>query len=566
MTNKIKVTELDFDTIKNSIKIYLSTKPEFTDYDFDGSALSVIIDTLAYNTYYNSVYLNMMFNESYLDTAIKRTNVISHALDIGYSPRSITAPKTLLNVSLPVGSVGTAQITYPKGTKFTTSVNGRSFTYTTIEDYTSATPHTNFDIVAYEGRLHTQTMTFVDGGRYILENPNVDTQHISVTVGGETYNTIDDLLAVTSTSKIFLIRDVNGYVEIIFGDGTLGEAPPIDEDIVVNYLTTSGADSNKATSFAPQNSVDGFEISVNGATISTGGSYPETLESVKYLAPLFYASQNRMVTKEDHLVLTKKHFTNIESISIWGGEENIPAQYGSVFVSIKPIVGELLTTLERDEVLTIMRKYGIMTNTYVYQDPEFIYIKPTIQVKYDPTKTSKTKNDIQTSVTNAVSNYGDTVLEKFLTYFRYSDFLTNIDDVDSSISSNLTSIKIEKRQTIVTVDTDLVMNVNFDNKLVAGSINTQYYRDAEFDSVKIIDDGKGTIQTIDVNEEVKEDIGTVNYETGLITFTKLHVRTFLNDDTSLNFEATPEEFDIIPARNQILSIDDSQIQVNIENV
>lgn len=568
MVSKIQVSELDFESIKNNIKAFLSTKSEFTDYDFNGSAMSVIIDVLAYNTYYNSVYMNMMFNESYLDTAVKRSNVISNASDIGYTPRSVTSPKSQISVSLPISANGDSQIVFPKGTKFSTTVNGTSYTYTTVEDYISTTPHSNFEMIVYEGRLHTRTINVTAdvNQKFILGNTNVDTKQVSITVNGDTYNTIDDLLTVTGDSKIFLMREINGFVEIIFGDGTIGAPVETGDTIVINYLTTTGADSNKASVFTPNNSVGGYAITVNSATLATGGSYPETIESIKYLAPLSYASQNRMVTKEDHIVILKRLFTNIESISVWGGEESLPARYGSVFVSIKPIVGDTLTSLERANVLEILNKYGIMTTTYFYQDPEFTYIKPTIQIKYDPTKTSQTKNDIITKVTNTVVNYGNNVLEKFLTYFRYSDFLTSIDNVDESISSNLTKIKIEKREVITNIGADIIQDVVFGNEITPNSVSTQYYRDEDFDSVTIFDDGLGNLKTRDVNDIVKRTVGTVDYENGVLKFTKLHVRSFDNGDVSLNFTVTPIEFDIIPLRNQILLIDNSQIEVNIENV
>lgn len=560
---KLNVTELDLDLIKENIITYMSSKPEFTDYDFSGSGLSVIIDVLAYNTYYNAIYTNMIFNEGFLDTSVKRSNVISNASEIGYVPNSITAPMVTLDISLEASSVSTNTITITKGKTFSTNINGNVYSYVTIEDYVSNTPHENIVINAYEGTLLNQSFIYDDTSKFYIENINVDTNHISVTVDGEAFSLVDNILNIDSTSKVFFIQEVNGKVEIIFGNGILGLQPSINDVIEIEYLVTSGVMSNGAKSFSSTSSVSGFEVNINNTSSSSGGKDYESIQDIKFLSPLLFASQNRMVTKDDHIVLLKKKYSNIESLNVWGGEENTPAEYGTVFVSIKPNTGETLTSLEQSQVLNIVNKYGIMTTTYKYKDPEIVYIQPTVNIRYDATRSSKTSNDIKNLVTIGIESYGDNNLEKFNTYFKYSDFTSYVDTLDVSIISNLSSLEIRKSLN-VTMNTNNIIAVDFNNKLNEGSIQTQYYHDIDYDIVKIVDNDGKLYTTID-GSSYKTQIGTIDYDTGTLNFTQLHVREYENSDTELQFTTTPSEFDIFPNRNQILFMD-SVINVRVENV
>tara|TARA_Y100000310_G_scaffold137733_1_gene136696 strand:+ start:803 stop:2641 length:1839 start_codon:yes stop_codon:yes gene_type:complete len=580
---KLEITDLDFDTIKDNLKTYLKGQSEFTDYNFEGSGLSVLLDTLAYNTHYNAFMANMAANEMFLDTAVKRNSVISHAKAMGYTPVSVKAPAATVDVT--VNDANTASLTLYAGHVFVASAGGVSYQFVNIADTTiqASDTYTFSGLKLYEGTW-TETKYTVNisdaDQKFILENNNVDISTLLVTVQTSssdstttTYTKANNLVNVTSTSTVYFTQETtNGEWEIYFGDGVLGKAL-IDGNIIsIKYVVTNKDAANGATTFTSSGAIGSFtDITIATTNAASGGADAENIGSIQHNAPFNYAAQNRAVTANDYKALVPTLYSNISSIAVWGGEYADPAVYGKVYISIKTPSGNNLTAHTKETIKTLLADYTVASITPEFVDPVTLKIIPVVNFKYNPSVTTKSNTALITLVTTAINSFSDDELEKFEGLFRYSKFQRTIDDADNAILSNITTLKIS--QTITpSLAAATKYTVAFNNALldpdagaknvestgftITGNNNGEHFLD---------DDGEGNIRTYYFVGTTKvyetANIGTINYSTGEIVLSSFNVASVTNSDDTITITVIPNSNDIVPVRNQVLEIDATNLAV-----
>ena len=460
-TQKLQITELDFDDIKANLKTYLKGQSEFSDYNFEGSGMSVIMDLLAYNTHYLGMNANMLANEMFLDSSILRSSVVSHAKQLNYTPRSARAPVAYLNVT--VNDSTLSSVTIDKGTKFTTSINNNTYGFVVNESLT-VQPQSgilNFNnLPVYEGTLATTRYT-VDytnpEKKYILTSDRADTSTLKVTVqtsasdtSTQVFTLARDISLVGETDRVFFIQEgEDGRFEVYFGDDVIGQKLSNGNIVILEYIVTNKTEANGASTFSGTAVGGVSNITVETLLSATGGAEPETIESIKYYAPLSYSSQRRAVTTYDYKSIVPEIYPNIKSIQVWGGEDNDPPIYGQVYIAIEPLSGGKLTEAQKQFVVTGLKPYNIASVRPVVVDPETIYIIVSSNFRYNATVTTKSSADLITLVNSTISNYSTGNLEKFDNMFRYSELIRLIDETDISILSNITTIRMYKKITPV---------------------------------------------------------------------------------------------------------------------
>ena len=594
---KMSITELDFDGIKSNLKTYLKGQTEFTDYDFEGSGMSVLLDTLAYNTHYNAFMANMAANEMFLDTAVKRNSVTSHAKSLGYTPTSTKAPVAYVDVT--IQDANTASISMPAGFAFNTTIASVNYQFVNTTARTlqpTAGVYTYSNIPIYEGTWVTTTYT-VDVSdadqRFILDNDNVDVSTLAVSVQTSaadttltTFTKANTLVEVKSTTNAYFIQEtLEGEWQVYFGDGVVGTAL-IDGNIVnLSYVVTNGTAANGAKSFTAAGGISGFSnITVSTQTAAADGADPEGIDTIKYNAPFSYAAQNRTVTAADYKAIVPQLYSNVKAIAVWGGEYNNPAVYGKVYISILPNTGTTLTTSTKASIVNLLQDYNVVSITPEVIDLETTKIVPTINFKYDANATTKSASALAALITTAVTNYSSTTLEKFETVFRYSKFTTLIDEVDPAILNNITNIKISKTFK-PTLANALKYTISFSNALfnphsghlastsgvVAGGIlsSSGFTLNGNTETWYLEDDGAGIVKAYYVSGTSKvyqaAAVGTIDYTTGDVVLTKINITSVGDVDgatsTSVRITVQPASNDVVPVRNQILQIDSVNISV-----
>lgn len=467
MATTIRSTELDFNTIKNNLKLFLAQKPEFADYNFEASGLSNLLDVLAYNTHYNALLANFALNESFLSTAQLRSSLVGLAGSLGYTVGSRKAAFAVVNLSV-TNNDNPSTMTISAGTKFTTTVNSKSYTFQTRDTLIATsdgsgvynfTLNGNRNIPIYEGV--TKTKTFIAGpasenDTYVIPVSNLDLDTITVKVYDsvssnryDLYTNIINSTTIDENSKIYVIKESpNGYYELTFGNGVrLGQSPQAGDKIEVAYTTVAGPEANGGRTFTPTGTVDGKTINVTTVSVSTNGSYKEEIESIRKNAPFQWAAQNRMVTAEDYAALTRRNFSNVISdIKTWGGEDNIPAKYGTVFMSI---VFETDNTAvienTKSDILTLSKDLSVASFNVEFVDPVETYLEVATVFQFNPTLTSLDQSTIEQQVRNTMQSYFDTNVGGFNQSFRRSNMLTDIDETDDSILSSRADIKMQNR-------------------------------------------------------------------------------------------------------------------------
>lgn len=463
MTDRLRVTELDFDTIKSNLKTFLKSQNEFSDYDFEGSGLSVLLDILAYNTHYNAYYLNMIANESFLDTALLRNSVVSHAKKYGYVPRSSTAARATINFTINSLNSDPGSLTLPKGYTFLTSlVDNSLYTFVTLEDTTVTKTGTNFvfsNLKIYEGTLNRYSFNHsqLSNPKQIFSIPesNIDTSTLKVTVQQSSSNTdtvvyslATDVINLTANSNVYFLQEgVNNQYEIYFGDDVIGKKIPDGGVVNVSYLSTSGSVANKANNFTATGSVLSYtNFTVNSVAAAAGGSERETVDQIKFAAPLQFTSQNRAVTKNDYVKIIQQRYPQFDAVNVWGGEENIPPVYGKVFISAKPKLGFEVSDTEKDYFINeVVKPISVLTVTPEFVNVDYNYIKLISTVYYDPTKTDLNLSTLQSKVTSSINSFANLNLNKFNSVFSSSKLRTNIDNSDTSITSNELQVFLSKK-------------------------------------------------------------------------------------------------------------------------
>jgi len=555
------------------MKTYIASKPEFTDYNFEGSTISMLLDLLAYNTYQNAFYTSMVGNEMFLDSALLRDSVVSRAKMLNYVPRSARGASTTLTVEItPTGAPDS--VTVAKDSEFSATIDGEAYKFVTPQAYSfSSTDNYSGTITITEGRpvTHRFTVNTNSPVRYILPNENVDTTSITVDVQTSSsdassvrYNLASDITEVQANSAVYFLQEVeDSQYEITFGDDVIGQAPVDGNIVIANYRICNGTDGNGISSFTSPSTLGGsstFTTLVDAAT--SGGANNETIESIKFNAPKNYETQNRAVLAEDYKRLILRDNGDVQSISVWGGEENNPPIYGKVYISIKPTIGNTISSQRKTEITTELKKYNVLSIDPEFVDATFLYIRPTVEVRYDSKTTTLTGPQVQTKVLNAITNFESTKLGTFDNKtFRYSQFVKAIDAADSSIVSNLTTIQIEKRF-VPSLTNSTTYNVSFSNALhnphaghryaISSSAFTYRGNTSYFD-----DDGNGNLRIYYItgsNTRVytNETAGVVNYRTGLVTINAFLPSAFVG--SSLSIFADSADDDVNAIRNQILLI------------
>ena len=607
-----KFTDLDFDQIKTSIKSYLRANSNFTDFDFEGSNFSVLIDTLAYNTYITAFNSNMVVNESFLDSATVRENVVSLARNIGYVPRSRTAAtaQVTFDVGLNITSLNSTPIaTIKAGLVCVGDANNTSHVFSTSEDISAPVREPSIgtfvatfeNILLKEGTFLNKTFT-VDGSldqRFILDNPHIDTSTIKVYVKGPSdssgsvgieYSLVSNILDVDSVSEIFLVQEVQDErYEVVFGDGIIGKKLENGSVVTVQYIITDGEDGNgighnNSFSFAGRivNAAGGSITltstpSVATVEASTNGSEIESISSIKYYAPRIYSSQYRAVTPRDYEAIIKKIYPDTESVAVVGGEEMDPPEFGTVTISIKPKNGTYVSAFNKTRILSQLKQYAVSGINQKIEDLKILYVEIDSAVYFDENKVS-TSSALQTKVLNSLTAYSNSVdMNKFGGRFKYSKVQQVIDSTDTAITSNITRVRI-RRDLKAAINqfaqyelcygnqfhvNAAGMNIKSTGFTISNNIRTVYLTDTPNSDLKtgvisiveILDDG--TVNT------VIGSAGTVDYMKGEILLTTVNITSTLNNSGVVEVQAIPESNDVVGLKELYLNFSLSKSTINM---
>ena len=591
---RLSVTEFDFDEVKNNLKVFMRNQSEFKDYDFEGSGLSALLDVLAYNTHYLGFNANMLANEMFLDSAQLRSSVVSHAKTLGYTTRSSTAAKAVVDVFLNTTNISA---TMPAGTVFTSSVGNTSYQFVTTQSVTAfnSGSFVEFNDVTISEGSYVATRYTVDTQnveqRFIINDDRVDTSTLTVKVQNSIVDTVTatyikatDIAAISNTSNVYFLQEVeDGKYEIYFGDGVLGTKLEDGNIVIMNYVVTNKGAANGANQFSSLAAIDTVNsVNVRLVSPAASGSEPESIESIKYNAPLDYASQGRCVTQEDYKTYVDQLFANAQSISVWGGEEgsfnNVTgasdiAEYGKIFISVKQTTAANLTETQKAQLVADLSPYTVASLTPVIVDPSILYLILGINFKFDSNATTNTKRGLESIVTSTLENYNNTNLKLFNSVFRHSQFTALIDASDDSILNNITTVALSSLYTPSTSGSFSFV-IQFGNPLYnphsghnssSGGIiaSTGFYIQGNTNEMFFDDDGAGNLRiyylTSGARTYYSNEAGTVNYTTGLVSVNPIYITSVSNVDdnasTAIRITATPNSNDIISKRNQIVEID-----------
>ena len=597
MATKLEISELDFDGIKDNLKTFLRQQDEFTDYDFEGSGMNTLLDLLAYNTHYLGYNANMLANEMFIDSADLRSSVVSLAKQVGYTPTSSTAATAVIDVT--VSPATGASLTMSRGTKFTTTVDGQSYSFVNNADVT-ITPvdgvykFSNLTITegSYLNYKYTVSTSDIDQ-RFIIPNDNVDTTSLTVKVQESssdsttnTYTLATGITGLDNTSKVYFLQEVeNGRFEVYFGDGVLGKAVADGNIVILDYVTCNREEPNGATTFTLSGSIGGFSsATVTTVSNASGGSLAESISSIKYNAPRDYTAQDRAVTADDYKVLVKSLYANAQAVQVYGGEDAETPDYGKVYISIKAKSGSNLTVATKNSIVQSLKKYAVASVTPVIIDPETTYITLIVNFKYNSGATVKDVTTLQTNVSNAIATYNNNTLENFAGMFRYSKIIEAVNDADTSILSNIATVKMYKYIT-PTLSSALKYTISFNNAFynphsghnasAGGIISSTGFKindDSSTNEHFLDDDGAGNIRVYYLSGTTRvytdSTYGTIDYTTGKVILTSANITSISNVDgaasTRIRIFAIPNSNDIVPVRNQTLSIDTANSSITGE--
>src|SRR5210317_147326 len=594
-SNKLTVSDFDFDNVKANLKTFLQGQSEFQDYDFEGSGFAILLDTLAYNTHYLGFNANMLANEMYLDSADIRKNIVSLAKMLGYTPTSSKSPTASIDIL--VNNASGTSITMAKGTTFTTTVDGTTYQFVTNASHT-ITPSSgvyNFSsIPIYEGTLVTFKYT-VDSSdpdqRFIIPSANADTSTLKVQIQNSvsdttvaTWTKASSFTSLNDTSKVYFLQEgEDGKFEVYFGDGIIGQSPSDGNIVILEYVVTNKTEANGASSFTLSGSVGGFtNVTITTVSNAQGGAEAQSKESIRFNAPLQYSAQDRAVTTSDYETKVLELYPNAQSVSAWGGEDDETPVYGVVKIAIKAASGSTLTDATKESIKTQLQKFNVASVRPEIIDPETTSIILTSNVKYDERATTKTADTLKSEITTAITNYNTNTLQKFDSIFRHSKVTGLIDDTDTSILSNVTRLDIRKTFT-PTLSASTKYDIYFRNGIfnphtghkssTGGVISTSGFKVPNDDNVFYLDDdGSGNIRRYyfvgSVRTYVNNTQGTVNYATGQITINSLTVASIENirgaSSTVIEVTVEPASYDIVPVRDQILDIDTANSTITVE--
>jgi hypothetical protein len=587
----IAIAELDFDTIKTNLKSFFEGQAQFQDYDFAGSNLNVLLDVLAYNTYYNNFYLNMLGSEMFLDTAIIRDSIISHAKELNYLPRSSRGAEAALRIEITPNDTP-ASITIPKGSEFTTVVESNTYTFATTESQI-ITADTNGDYIANnvtvrEGDAIEEffAVTSNTAQRFVLSNQDIDTRSIAVKVResntsstNTSYTYATSLFGLSANSNVFFLQPAeNEKYEVVFGNDVAGKRPVSGNLVEVAYQVCNQAEANRASAFTSAGSIQGYsDITVTTLQRAQGGSEPESVADIKFNAPRNVQVQERAVTKNDYKILLQQRFPEIEAITVFGGEDQDPPQYGRVVVSVDLTNADGIPDITKQQYKAYIDERTPVSIESVIIDPEFSYIEVSSHIHYNVNVTNATPSDIKSSVLSSIETFANNTLQDFEKTLRYSKLVSAIDDADSSIISNETAVRIYKNF-IPTLATSTDAVLNFQNKLKQGpKLNTTTRVSTYVPAIQseaftfgsspgfFIDNGDGLLQIVtalgDAYSVLDPDVGTVDYETGKVTIKDAVIAAYTG--AGIKVYARPYEQEIAAKLNTILRLESADATLTI---
>ena len=583
-----QVSNLDFNQIKTSLKEYMRAQSDFTDYDFEGSTLSVLLDTLAYNTYYTAFNTNMVVNELFIDSATLRDNVVALAKQLGYRPKSATSPTAYISFTVTYTNATTdTELILKKGTGFTATYDNNIYNYVVLDDVKAQVANgvaTFTDVAVNEGTQLVNTFTVNTASksqRFILDNRNIDTNTIRVKVyptGGsfnEPYLVADNILGVDGTSKVFFLDEIEDErYEILMGDGVLGKKLENNARIEVSYLITSGPESNGVRTFVfsgvlenPNNvSPNSFSVTINSTVAAAGGEEIESTAKIKYTAPKAYGTQERAVTADDYEAIVRKVYPATSDIIIFGGEDQEPPQYGKVFIVLKPTDASYLTSLTKNKIVADLKKYVVASVEPQIVDPSILYVEMNSKIYYNSLITDQTPTQIRDKVIGSIQSYIDTSdTEKFNGKFRYSKFVGVIDDADKSINSNLTSLTMRK-DFYPSLNSTFYYEVCFQNAFDEDCddpvLSSTGFRVTEYPNFDVyVEDRNGKIilyrlDTVTGDKVVLDnDIGDIDYVRGELKMYNLTIIKGSFFDNRISVRVKPLSNDIKAMREVYLDVD-----------
>jgi hypothetical protein len=584
--SSIVLTNLDFDTLKSTFKSYLQSQDRFNDYDFDGANINVLLDVLAYNTYHNAFYLNMVGNEMFLDSAQLRDSVVSHAKELNYVPQSFRSASANVDIRIISSDTTKRSVVIPKGTTFTSRLLDKNYTFTVdeniiVSDYVvagSSVTFTGKSITLYEGYYVNDTYTYTYGtpSKLIISNKNVDVSSLSVTVvedsGSSTlvYKRATSMFDLTKDSQVFFVQGAESdSYEIVFGDGVTGRRPKNNSIISIEYRISNGELPNGCNRFVPDTTIQGeSNINVTTNSAAAGGNVYETTESIKYNAPRHFTSQERAITTEDYETLLKLNFPEINTVTAYGGEDLNPPQFGKVYVSVDLKEVDALPDIKKIEYYRFLKPRSPVSIDPVFVDPEYTYLGVTSKVNYNVNITSLTADDIKTITGSAILLYAENTLNNFNRTFRYSKLIQAIDNAQVSVISNETDITIIKIAT-PELGKFLTFDVFYNIPLTVEQQSTQrtnqfsvYSSSIQYKGIKafIRDNGEGALNVLSASTEaVIDTVGTIDYDTGLLQFSNFKIDSFFG--SGIKFYAYPRNKDISTINNVILNIVEEDIAI-----
>jgi len=583
-----QVSNLDFNQIKTSLKEYMRAQSDFTDYDFEGSTLSVLLDTLAYNTYYTAFNTNMVVNELFIDSATLRDNVVALAKQLGYRPKSATSPTAYISFTVTYTNATTdTELLLKKGTGFTATYDNNIYNYVVLDDVKAQVANgvaIFTDVAVNEGTQLINTFTVNTASksqRFILDNQNIDTNTIRVKVyptGGsfnEPYLVADNILGVDGTSKVFFLDEIEDErYEILLGDGILGKKLDNNARIEVSYLITSGPESNGVRTFVFSGVLENtnnvsptsFSVTINSTVAAAGGEEIESTQKIKYTAPKAYGTQERAVTADDYEAIVRKVYPATSDIIIFGGEDQEPPQYGKVFIVLKPTDASYLTSLTKNKIVADLKKYVVASVEPQIVDPSILYVEMNSKIYYNSLITDQTPTQIRDKVIGSIQSYIDTSdTEKFNGKFRYSKFVGVIDDADKSINSNLTSLTMRKDfypSLNSTFYYEVCFQNSFDEDCDDPVLSSTGFRVTEYPNFDVyVEDRSGKIilyrlDTVTGEKVVLDnDIGDIDYVRGELKMYNLTIIKGSFFDNRISVRVKPLSNDIKAMREVYLDVD-----------
>lgn len=603
--NSISLVNLDFDSLKASLKTYLKTQTQFADYDFDGSNMSVLLDILTYNTHLNAFYMNMAVSEMFLDSAQLRNSIISRAKELNYVPRSAKSSEAQINVRFP--QTGLKALSIPTGTKFTGKSGNGTFTYTTDQShviYPSGGYFTS-NLNIYEGVYISDAFVVdnsVEAQRFVMTNDNIDTDSMVVLVSennGQTnsyFNPAENLYGLTSNSAIYFLQATEDTrYEVIFGDGVFGRKPLNNSLIYTTYRRCSGSFADGSTNFTLDDNIGAvnglgsfLSPTITVLAASSGGANAETLDSIRYNAPRHYQTQDRAITKQDFKNLVLNNFTEVKTVNVFGGESiTNSVEYGKVLITPVTYSGDPLSDLEKQNIETYLRDKCTIGIRPKVINPDYLYLLINTKVKYDSAGTIKSPSDIQSIVNQAIAAYDTGYLTDFDIEFKFSRLEAAINDSDPSISSNETAV-VMRKDVNPELDTVISIDINYRNSILPGSFSsttfeskgksyqyTDYNPEKNTFSVNQISGGKVTVTNSSKKVYLKDvskpgyesyyDSGTISYENGSITLDQISINKFVNS-SSLQFFASPANQDIMAKGNDLIQIDLANLDITVVSI